>query len=65
MQYVINSSLREVLFTHNHPGSSLTASYIDKKNTRKINDVLKLFDVAIMDHIIITKDNQYVSILDI
>ncbi|MGC9341162.1 MAG: JAB domain-containing protein [Bacteroidales bacterium] len=52
-----------IILAHNHPSWSLTVSEADKNITRKINEALKLFDVALLDHLIITK-SQYVSIME-
>lgn len=52
-----------VILVHNHPSGNLKASLADKRMTRKITDALNLFDVAVNDHLIITKNN-YLSFID-
>jgi DNA repair protein RadC len=52
-----------VVLVHNHPSGNLKASLADKRLTRSVADALALFDVAVHDHIILTK-NSYLSFID-
>lgn len=51
-----------ILF-HNHPSGNLKASNEDHNITQKIKDAAKLFDIAVLDHLIIT-ENGYWSFAD-
>jgi DNA repair protein RadC len=48
-----------VILCHNHTSGNPTPSDIDDKSTRKIYTVLKLNDIALLDHIIIANDKAY------
>ena len=49
----------DVVITHNHPSGNLNRSASDKSLTQTIKDALKLIDVTLMDHLIITADGCY------
>lgn len=42
------------IFAHNHPSGSLVASTADRAITKKLTDALKLIDVRVLDHIIVS-----------
>ena len=48
-----------VILCHNHPSGSLKPSDADIRNTGKLRDALKLLDISLLDHIIVTRDGQY------
>ena len=52
-----------VVLCHNHPHSSINPSKLDKELTSKAKDALALFDVRLIDHLIIS-DGQYYSFAD-
>lgn len=62
-QLVLLSNAKGLIVTHNHPSGSLTASPSDKAITRKIAKVAKLFDIHLLDHIIITSES-YLSFVE-
>ncbi len=41
---------------HNHPGSTLEASYSDKELTKTISEATKLLQIKLLDHIILNVD---------
>lgn len=43
-----------VILAHNHPSGSLTPSQDDKRITDRIREALSLFDVRVIDHIIVS-----------
>jgi len=53
-----------IILAHNHPSGNLKASEADHKLTKKIRDAAKLFDVQVLDHIIIAPDGGYYSFAD-
>lgn len=54
-----------IILSHNHPSGNLKASEIDKKLTKRIKDGGKLLDIELLDHIIVTADqNDYLSLSD-
>ena len=48
-----------IIVAHNHPSENLTPSEADKLITRKLKTAGKYLDIALLDHLIITKDNYY------
>lgn len=49
-----------VIVVHNHPSNSLKASKEDIEITNKITNALKVFNINLLDHIIVT-ENEYHS----
>ena len=52
-----------VILSHNHPSGITTPSDADRKLTRKAIDGLKLLDINVVDHLILTHNN-YLSFAD-
>lgn len=48
-----------VVIVHNHPSGNLKPSQSDEDITKTIKDALKLIDVQVMDHLIITECGYY------
>jgi DNA repair protein RadC len=48
-----------VILTHNHPSGNVRPSARDIEETKKLKSALALFDIALLDHIIISEDNFY------
>ncbi len=65
MKYAIECLASSVIFVHNHPSGSLTASDQDINITRKAKEALELIDIKLLDHLIITdkSDNSFISII--
>jgi DNA repair protein RadC len=57
-QYAINSNASGIILAHNHPSGNLTPSESDIKITKKIKDGADLFNIQILDHIIITPEKD-------
>jgi DNA repair protein RadC len=55
----ILSNSRRVIISHNHPGGMVKPSNSDLIITRKIKGALKLFDIDLMDHIIVSHKKTY------
>lgn len=53
-----------IILTHNHPSGQLKASEADKQLTKKIQQAAVLFDVKVLDHIILAPDGRYYSFAD-
>jgi DNA repair protein RadC len=53
------TNAKAVILTHNHPSGSLNPSTADMDLTRRIEDVLKMLDIRLLDHIIVTSDKTY------
>lgn len=48
-----------VILVHNHPSGEVKPSSADIKMTKEVKDCLKLFDVVLMDHIILSEKKYY------
>ncbi len=46
-----------VILVHNHPSNSLEPSKADKHITNVTNEILKPFNIQLIDHIIVTEKN--------
>ena len=49
----------EVMIVHNHPSGNLNPSVCDKDLTLTIKTALKIIDVNLLDHLIITEERYY------
>ena len=52
-----------VILSHNHPSGNLKPSHQDQQLTKKVKEALLLFDIQLLDHLIIT-DKAYFSFAD-
>lgn len=48
-----------VIFAHNHPSGNLRPSDADISITKKMKEALKLFEIQVLDHVIIGDKNYY------
>jgi len=55
----ILTNAQSVILCHNHPSGSLKPSESDFLGTKKAKDALKLLDITLLDHVIITEDSYY------
>jgi len=62
-QAAILSNASGVILAHNHPSGFLRPSEEDKKVTKKIKEALSLFDIHVLDHVILGSEN-YLSFAD-
>lgn len=58
-KYAIESLCTSVIVCHNHPSGTLNPSRADEAITRKIKQALSLFDIRLLDHIILTEDSYF------
>lgn len=61
---VLKSLSVAIILAHNHPSGKLHASNSDIELTKKIKNAAKLFDIKVLDHLIITPDGNYFSFSD-
>lgn len=52
-----------IVLCHNHPSGSLKPSRADEDLTKKIKEAARFFDIAVLDHIIVS-DSGYYSFAD-
>lgn len=48
-----------IILCHNHPSGALTASIADDKLTRNVKQGAELFNMRLLDHIILTEESFY------
>ena len=58
-KYAIESLCSGVIVAHNHPSGNTNPSNEDILITNKIKQALNIFDIQLMDHIILTEDSYY------
>lgn len=58
-KFAIESLSARIIFVHNHPSGNVKPSIEDKNITKKIKDGLKLFDIQLVDSIIISDSDCY------
>lgn len=49
----------QIIMVHNHPSGAASPSEADKVLTRKVADAAALFDIKLLDHIIISKEGSF------
>jgi DNA repair protein RadC len=53
-----------MILSHNHPSGQLKPSRADQQLTRKIQKSAKLFDIRVLDHLILSPEEGYFSFAD-
>lgn len=48
-----------LILCHNHPSGNLKPSYADEQLTQKIKSAASLFDIKVIDHIIVSEEGFY------
>lgn len=65
MAIAINCACSGVIVSHNHPSGSICPSKSDRLITNKINQALELFNIKLLDHIIVSPtQGDYYSFAD-
>ena len=55
----LDSMASGVILMHNHPSGNLDPSESDLSITENIKKALKLFEITLIDHFIVTEDSYY------
>jgi DNA repair protein RadC len=53
----VKSLSKGVMIAHNHPSGNTTPSDADKNITKQLYQALKLFNITLLDSIILTEDS--------
>lgn len=61
---LLKSLTTAVILVHNHPSGTLKPSEADKRLTQKIKRAGDLFDIKVLDHLILSPDGDYYSFAD-
>lgn len=59
MAVALKSGAVGLILSHNHPSGETVASDLDIELTKKIKEAVSLYDIKLLDHIIVTKDSHY------
>jgi len=59
----VENNASGVVIAHNHPSGQIVPSDQDKSITKKLKEALKLFEISLLDHVIIG-DQKYFSFSD-
>ena len=62
-KYAVDSLAHGIILAHNHPSGNLNPSQADIDITKKIAQALRLLDVKLLDHVILTA-NGHASLAD-
>lgn len=49
----------QIIMVHNHPSGAASPSEADKTLTRRVADAAALFDIRLLDHVIISKEGSF------
>jgi DNA repair protein RadC len=63
MKHALDKLAQSVIVAHNHPSGNTNPSKQDEQITKKIKEACSLFEIALLDHIIIA-DKSYFSFAD-
>lgn len=55
----LNTGACNIILSHNHPSGNVSPSEADLSMTKRIKSAADLFDIKILDHVIITADSYY------
>ncbi len=64
LKTAILSNASEIAILHNHPSGDVDPSEDDLKITTRLVECGKLFDIKLLDHVIISDDGQYQSFME-
>ncbi|MTK53882.1 JAB domain-containing protein [Paludibacter sp.] len=59
MQTALKVHASSIIFSHNHPSSSIGPSPEDIRLTKKLKESCELLDITFLDHIIMTEEDHY------
>ena len=58
-QLALKTNASSIILAHNHPSGNMTPSNADINLTQKIKNGCELFDIQLLDHLIISSLNYY------
>ncbi len=58
-QYALKANAAQIILAHNHPSGNTKPSDADLSITKKINEGAKHLDISVLDHIILTGNEEY------
>ena len=64
MQTALKAHATGIILAHNHPSSNPTPSESDVAITKKLSEAGKLMDIQVLDHLILTADGTFYSLVE-
>ncbi len=58
-KYAVEFLATKIILAHNHPSGTLQASEADKTITLRVKQALQLFDITVLDHVILSENGYY------
>ena len=59
IQTALLANASAIIIAHNHPSGNLRPSIEDNRLTKRVAEAAKLFDIAVLDHLIVTSESFY------
>ena len=59
LKKALDENAVNIILCHNHPSGSLKPSRADEQLTKKIKEAARLFDIKVLDHIIVSECGYY------
>lgn len=65
MAIALKAAASGIIIAHNHPSGGIIPSSADKSITRRVKECCSIFDITLLDHVILSGDsNEYYSFAD-
>lgn len=61
---ILKTLSTSAILAHNHPSGNMRVGEADRSVTKKIQRAAKLFDIKVLDHVILAPDGSYYSFSD-
>ena len=59
LRYAVRCNASSIIVAHNHPSGEVRPSNQDREFTRTLFDAAKLFEIVLLDHLVIGRDDYY------
>lgn len=59
LRYAVRCNATSIVVAHNHPSGSVEPSGNDRDFTRALMDCCKMFEIVLLDHVVVGRDNYY------
>lgn len=59
LRKALEQNALSLILSHNHPSGSLRPSYADEELTHKVKEAAGIFDIKVLDHIIVSEEGYY------
>lgn len=59
LRYAVRCNASSIIVAHNHPSGSVAPSGNDRDFTRDLMECCKLFEIVLLDHVVVGRDTYY------